>query len=864
MRRSVKFIAVLVLAAGTFGVSPSSPITANVPAGGTLYVLAGTCSANADGSVSAPFCTISAAAAAAQPGDTVEIESGNYHENVAITKSGTPSAPITFTGLTGNIVRVFATTSATPAIALNGVHDIVVRDLVVFGSSGAPAVQIDDSTDITLDQGTIHPGTATVGVEVGGSSNTITVSRLFAETPNVTGIAVNGATNVTLAGDEVYTTKAGTKAMAINDSPGVNVTNNSVVASCGTGISLSGNSSGSSLENNIVETGSGSPWSPAACAAPNTAVSVAVSNSSTSGTIANYNLIDPISGGPLYAWGSTNYTDLATFRADTGRGARDIASAPQLGHLIGGDNAYFAVAGTSPAVDSGDEQARGALSTDLLDNSHADDPNVANTGTGDGYADRGAIDVSGVVTTGGGQLVRKPGGGPTEVLGTTVNSQLWTVDGPWGFNRFQAAGQFPTILRSGVTFDYVSHKAGSVCVNAFASTDGFRTVNGGGGTSCTVVGAYYNPLPPVRILDTRSAIGVTTRTPVPAHSDVAIPISAFSPIATSDVVAVVMNVTATSATQSGWIAAYSGDTYPGVSNLNFAANTTVPNLVTVPVVDSMIHFYNGSSGTMHFVADFLGYYSYQGVGFKPMTPIRVLDTRTGLGAPTAAPIPAGTTRTLDLSSHLPSGATAAVLNVTATQATRGGWLSVFPDGQPLPLASNLNYVAGRSVANLVMVPVTAGKVDIHNGGAGPVHVVADLDGFFGTDASGATASFVPYGPDRIVDTRGATDGLWFGSTSAHGVLTFLPSTFYVLEPSLPTVSIVANVTVTGPAAGGYLTVYPESANRPTTSNLNFQPHQTVANSTLVGVDSGTNIYNGSSGSVSIVVDEFGYFIPAAS
>jgi hypothetical protein len=55
-----------------------------------------------------------------------------------------------------------------------------------------------------------------------------------------------------------------------------------------------------------------------------------------------------------------------------------------------------------------------------------------------------------------------------------------------------------------------------------------------------------------------------------------------------------------------------------------------------------------------------------------------------------------------------------------------------------------------------------------------------------------------------------------------------------------------------------------STSRPTASNINFSPHQTVANLALVGINPATDIYNGSSGSVNIVVDEFGYFIAAAS
>ena len=93
------------------------------------------------------------------------------------------------------------------------------------------------------------------------------------------------------------------------------------------------------------------------------------------------------------------------------------------------------------------------------------------------------------------------------------------------------------------------------------------------------------------------------------------------------------------------------------------------------------------------------------------------------------------------------------MNVTETAATTSGYLTVFPAGQALPTASSLNFVAGRSVPNEVIVPVTDGKVQIYNGSLGTVHILADLAGFFGSAQSGATQQFVPYAPTRVLDTR---------------------------------------------------------------------------------------------------------------
>jgi hypothetical protein len=85
-----------------------------------------------------------------------------------------------------------------------------------------------------------------------------------------------------------------------------------------------------------------------------------------------------------------------------------------------------------------------------------------------------------------------------------------------------------------------------------------------------------------------------------------------------------------------------GGSRPETSNLNFVAGQSVPTLVVVSVPsDGKIRFYNGSGGSAQLIADVSGYYtganapSGQGA-FGVLSPLRLLDTRTGLGAPVAA------------------------------------------------------------------------------------------------------------------------------------------------------------------------------------------------------------------------------------
>jgi hypothetical protein len=193
---------------------------------------------------------------------------------------------------------------------------------------------------------------------------------------------------------------------------------------------------------------------------------------------------------------------------------------------------------------------------------------------------------------------------------------------------------------------------------------------------------------------------------------------------------VALNVTATSPTAGGYLTVYpGGGTRPTASNLNFAAGQTIANLILVPVgPGSTVRFYN-HSGTVDVIADLVGTYApSSGSLFTGNTPTRVLDTRDGTGSATAKLGP-GATLTLTVL-NLPAGVTAVALNVTATSPTAGGYLTVYPGSGTRPTASNLNFVAGQTIANLVLVPVGPNNTVRFYNHSGTVNVIADLIGYY--------------------------------------------------------------------------------------------------------------------------------------
>ena len=74
---------------------------------------------------------------------------------------------------------------------------------------------------------------------------------------------------------------------------------------------------------------------------------------------------------------------------------------------------------------------------------------------------------------------------------------------------------------------------------------------------------------------------------------------------------------------------------------------------------------------------------------------------------------------------------AVVLNVTVTDTTGQSYLTVWPDGANQPTASDLNWVPGLTVPNLVVVKVGSnGKIDLFNP-AGSTDVIIDVVGWYG-------------------------------------------------------------------------------------------------------------------------------------
>jgi len=178
------------------------------------------------------------------------------------------------------------------------------------------------------------------------------------------------------------------------------------------------------------------------------------------------------------------------------------------------------------------------------------------------------------------------------------------------------------------------------------------------------------------------------------------------------------------------------------------------------------------------------------------------------------------------------GVAAVVMNVTAVDPAGPGYVQVAPTPVSIGASSNLNVAAGRTIANLVVVPLGAGgKVDLYT--TAHTELLADVVGYF-TSSSAPNSSaglFVPITPSRQLDSREPAPR----SPVAAG--TVIETDVSDVAPDA--IAIAGNVTLTDSLQGGYLQVAGPPIHPGASSNLNVAyDAQTIANAVVSPIAGG--------------------------
>jgi hypothetical protein len=397
-----------------------------------------------------------------------------------------------------------------------------------------------------------------------------------------------------------------------------------------------------------------------------------------------------------------------------------------------------------------------------------------------------------------------------------------------------------------------------------AGAVGLRLATPGSGSTLPS-GLLQLPANPLRVLDTRSNVGLTgafaskTWRTLQVTNGTTIPNDAF---------AVTGNLTIVNPPTSGYLSVLpeplgSGVT-PTVSNLNFKAHETAANNLIAPLNDqgelSIIYWAGGSS---HVVFDVTGFFvpGSTGGGYVELTPDRIMDSRNGTGV-SAGLFNPGVPKTFDVwgQGGVPNDTNVIAVagNLTVTGQLGKGTASLTTTATGNPQTSTINFVQGDTRANGIVIKLDAdGDLSAVVKGA-KAHLLFDVTGYFIDDGSGAT--FHQINPIRLMDTRSDLGLSGPFHTGQPRTLTVAPN-----SPDIPTgiVGVTGNLTVTGQTSKGRVTMTDTQQASPPTSTINFPATGARANGVVspVSADEASFVYQGGpvSATTELVFDATGYF-----
>lgn len=367
---------------------------------------------------------------------------------------------------------------------------------------------------------------------------------------------------------------------------------------------------------------------------------------------------------------------------------------------------------------------------------------------------------------------------------------------------------------------------------------------------------YFVPLAPARILDTRSGTGGVTG-PITSNSAFNFAATGVGGLPSSGVTAVAMTITTVSATNPGFVTVYPDLAPQSVtSTVNYRPSLTITNSAIVPLgTDGKIAMAS-KGASVQIIADVTGYFTTNSTTtgastYSPVAPARILDTRSGVGAP-ASKLGSGASIPLAIAGHAgiaSSGVTAVAINLTTVNSAGSGSLNAYADGATAPQTTNISYASGVAIGAMSIVPVgTDGSIRIYNPGGYSTDVIGDVIGYF----TGGTAGqkYHTLNATRLYDSR-----LSGGALAAGATLSYTQNVVNAVNPTL-----IINITATQQAGGGNLTAYPNGGSTAGTSTINYTTAPAdIADAFLA--QTSNNAFNVSNigSSVQIVIDANGYF-----
>ncbi len=776
---------------------------------GTLYVNNAdltVCSDTGPGTSATPFCTLQAAADAATAGQTVSF-AGSYAENLVISHSGTQRAPIVFTSDSINWSTVSPADPARPTVTVSGgTHDVVFTGVNLW-SANAGALLVKGGNRITFTKGQLSGGydNHTIAVvEIGANARAVTISNnLFGQAYGPDVRLAAGNSGAVIAGNSINAGGTGIIADAVT---GAAIVNNTLMYLCNQGVLLTGQTTATTVENNIIGYINNAANSYYCAAQDAPAAGLVVDATAAAGVVARYNSIRTVADGVVnYRWAGTSYPDAASFAAGTGQGAHDFDGDPGIS-----PGAYYPYPNEgAEAIDSADAAAPGVPTLSIYDQARVDDPLVDNSGAGPyPYLDRGAFE-----------------------YGDSFVDNTLTA----------AASQAPVGAAVRFTGDFTDAWS-----EAFSCAFTFGDGRARGAGPCTASHAYSAPgTYQVTVTATNAAklssVLTATVTVVPAGGS----LTPTLDLPATGALGVTAAVTAGS---DPWnIASVSYDFGDGGTPVA-TSRTSLYHAYTEPGSYRVTATVTDAKGTKKSVAH---WFTTAGTDFRPIAPVRLRDSA-------AAAIAAHGTVSLQVGGvgGIPTGITAVALNLTAVGPTAAGTVSAWAGGAGPTSTTNLRFAAGQTTSAESFVAVgPGGVVKLANDSGAALVLTADVVGYFSTSADGDRHRTIT--PVHLADSRSGL-GLPAGQLPPGTARTVQVAGAVGLPASgIDAVSLV--VTARNAASAGALTVYPTGSTAPGQASLTYPAGAPVAGSLVVPVSAAGAVDLSVSTAADVVVDVTGYF-----
>ncbi len=244
-------------------------------------------------------------------------------------------------------------------------------------------------------------------------------------------------------------------------------------------------------------------------------------------------------------------------------------------------------------------------------------------------------------------------------------------------------------------------------------------------------GQVFKPVRTLRLYDSRrDPAGMV----VPGNDRV-VTMPALSGIPASSMTGAMLNVTTVAPAGAGTLTVQSAAGDRENATVAFSHGSLVKGRAVARLAGGAFKVSAHTAAT-HVVIDVVGWWApaevVRGRLFQPRATTRVLDTRSGIGAPRAR-VGAGKVVSVKVAGRgrpAPAGARAVVMNLTARSATRATFVTAWPRGTRRPAFPDLSVPAWSTTANLVVVRVgKKGRVQVTNG-SGWTHLIGDVVGYY--------------------------------------------------------------------------------------------------------------------------------------